>query len=314
MKYFNLAVFILITFALVCVPATADLTMTFEEFVGYDEEPLSTFYQGVTFIGSTTGSEWVARDGTSNNYNVSAWDCVNEVDTGMTWGSGEYWTCEIVGTTTALDSTGDDGIISFDSEDATYVELRYCSGHELFLLAYNSSDVLLDDDSAPANRRYSEANAFGPGVLRVDAPAGESISYVVVHDGGNYWVIDSVSTDASGISGTLTPDVSINCQSPALTLPGWGQFRVDVVNVTDNPIEVTGGVYVTLCNGTEFGPTREGSMILGIGESDFIEWTRPVNPLLATCNCDLIWTVRAQDDVSGQIVTDSCTVTTVCPE
>lgn len=171
----------------------ADVTMTFEEFLGFDQTPISTFYSGISFQSGYSGSDWVARDATSNNYNVSSWP------SGQQWNGASYWMYDFVGATTALDYTGNDGVIAFGNKDATYVQLGYCSGSELYLLAYDSSDNLIAQTSGPANRRYVEGNESGPGTLRVDAPAGSYISYVNIHDRGNFWVVDNISTDATGI-------------------------------------------------------------------------------------------------------------------
>ena len=220
-----------------------EVRLTFEEFVGQDGAPLSTYYAGVTFVGSSTGSEWVAREG--QYYNVSSWDCASDV---LMWSGGSYWICDEVATTTALDSTGDDGIISFDNGDATFVELRYSSAYSLSLLAYNSSGTQIDSDSGPANTK-EQGNESGPGVLRVEAPPGELISYIVVHDSGNYWVIDNIRTDASGIT-TLEIDIDIkpgsfpNCfnnnGNGLITVAVLGASDFDVTQIDTTTLEFGG--------------------------------------------------------------------------
>jgi len=99
------------------------------------------------------------------------------------------------------DDTGGNGKVTFDNQDATFFQINYCSAGMLYLEAYDADDNLLDTDSQPANRRYLEGNASGPGTLRVDAPVGEQIAYVIIHDTGNYWVVDNIETDATGIEG-----------------------------------------------------------------------------------------------------------------
>ena len=64
--------------------APADTLMTFEEFLGYDTMPISTFYSGVAFQSGYGGSDWVARDATSNKYNISSWP------SGTRWLAGNY--------------------------------------------------------------------------------------------------------------------------------------------------------------------------------------------------------------------------------
>ena len=96
--------------------------MNFEQFLGFDTAPISTFYSGIKFQSGTGGSDWVARDATTNNYNMSSWP------SGTAWNAGNYWVHDFVGATTALDYTGNDGVIAFDNKDATFVELAYCAG------------------------------------------------------------------------------------------------------------------------------------------------------------------------------------------
>ena len=184
--------------ALLATPAMADTLMTFEEFVGNDAANIGTFYSGITFTTMGSGSDWKGRDANSNNYNISSTN-------GGEWLGGYYWIHGYAGATTALDSSGNGGTIEFDNEDATYVQLAYCAAETFYLKAYDTNGNLLDMDSGPANRRYIEGNNTGPGTLRVDWNGTDYISYVVVHDAGNYWVVDNILTDATGIGVPAVP-------------------------------------------------------------------------------------------------------------
>ncbi|MFC1634010.1 hypothetical protein ACFL5Z_04150 [Planctomycetota bacterium] len=170
----------------------ADITMTFEEFVGYDfggaGTPVGTFYTGITFE-SFTGSDWLGRDHSTGSYNTYS------VDLGT--GSGYY---DMMGNgfaTTSFDGTsGAGGKVTFDNADATYVELLYSANTESFTLtAYDAHDNVLDTDVG--------GNNFGQGqgmdLLRVDWDGRHNIAYFTVHDSGNYWLIDNITTDASDI-------------------------------------------------------------------------------------------------------------------
>lgn len=175
------------------------ISMTFEEFLGQDVAPIATHYQGISFQSGYSGSDWVARDATSNLYNLSSWP------SGQQWNAGNYWIHNDVGATTALDYTGNDGVIVFDNHDATFVQLGYSAGTDLYLVAYDAADQVIAQTSGPANLRYVQGNETGPGTLRVDAPQGSYISYVNVHDTGNFWIVDNITTDASGIIITTVP-------------------------------------------------------------------------------------------------------------
>jgi len=221
---FSVVVALLIV-AFAATGAAADVTLTFEEFVGFDTAPISTFYANISFESGAGGSEWVARDATSNNYNVSSWP------SGTVWNGGYYWIYDLVCTTTALDYSGNDGIIRFMDADATYVELGYTSGSTLWLMAYDINDNLIDQDSGPANRRYVEGNESGPGTLRVDWNGSDHIAYVVVHDSGNFWVVDNITTDAS--VRILTCDIYVPDDYPTIKAAVAAAENGDTICVRD---------------------------------------------------------------------------------
>jgi len=204
--------------------AFADITMTFEEFSGLDLTPVGTFYHGITFESNVSGSDWVARDAESGLYNVSSWP------SGQAWGTGNYWINGFVSATLALDETGNAGTISFDKQDATFVELNYAAykdlgGVALYLEAYNMDGDLLDSDSGVSNLRVADGNESGPGTLRVDWDGTDHIAYVIVHDTGNYWTVDNITTDASGITVIPAP-AAILLGMVGLGVVGWLKRRV----------------------------------------------------------------------------------------
>ena len=49
----------------------------------------------------------------------------------------------------------------------------------------------------------------GPGTLRVDWNGTDHIAYVTVHDSGNYWTIDDIKTNATGISAIPAPGAAL---------------------------------------------------------------------------------------------------------
>ncbi len=182
---------------MIALPASADVTLTFEEFLGHDGAPISTFYSGITFQAVGSGHGWVAADETTGRYHSSSWPSGEEHH------SGEFWIYDHV--SAWMGGASNAGTIGFDNEDATFVELGYAANTVLYLEAYDSSGFLLDSDSAPGNLRYANNNSNGPGTLRVGAPVGQYISYVIVHDSGNSWVVDNIWTDSSGITTNPVP-------------------------------------------------------------------------------------------------------------
>jgi len=200
--------------------AFADITtITFEEFVGLDGTPVGTFYKGITFESGAGGSDWVAREG--RYYNVSSWETKEE------WGTGDYWINNYVSATTALEAgEGNDGIIRFDNKDAKYVELNYAAdARGLYLEAYDKDGILRATAYGPPNLRYIDGNESGPGTLHVDWNGTDHIAYVIVHDSGNYWTVDNIKTDASGITIIPAP-AAVLLGMVGLGLVGWLRRRV----------------------------------------------------------------------------------------
>jgi len=168
--------------------------MTFEEFIGHDGEEIGAFYPGVHFEALSEGREdWIVSDVMNptdpDGYNASSWP------SGQEWGTGEYWIYDYVGAWT--DYPGAGGKIVFDNGGAKYVELGYCCLTPLTLTAYDHNDNIIDTDTGPANLRYINDNESGPGTLGVDAPAGNVISYITIHDTGNYWIVDNITADSA---------------------------------------------------------------------------------------------------------------------
>lgn len=178
----------LLTLATLALTSQAALAymFTFEGGVGLNGQPI-TNYNGVSFVNDL-GDPWIFLEG--QYYNCSSYPS-------GAWG-GEYWINDNVGAWCNENTSY--GRIIVDNADATYFELGYSVGNtNFFLEAYDINNVLLDTDSGLPNLRFVNSNPFGMSYLRVDAPAGSTIAYVIVHDSGNYWVIDNVSTDATGI-------------------------------------------------------------------------------------------------------------------
>ena len=170
------------------------INVSFEEFIGSDQLVLDSQIEGLEFTGSNQNAPWTVRDATTGQYNISSWDCASDSDTGSAWGDENYWICDSFAVTTALDKTGNDGLILIPY-GASFFELRYASVSELTLIAYDEFGLEVARDSQPSNLR-SGGNETGPGLLRVVAKASERITSVRITDSGNYWIVDSFVSDA----------------------------------------------------------------------------------------------------------------------
>ena len=194
---------ILILVGALCVMAGTSQAwvLNFEWGLGHDYEWIASGIPGVTFA-----SDMFYADAMNGAWNFSSYDL------GLSWYSGEYWINGYVG---AHASSNGIGRIDFDNHDGSYFTTGYTAGSTFYLEAYDENDVLLDVDSCPANRRYLEGNPNGPGYLTVSS-ANHDIAYVIMHDGGYYWVADDMAGDASGVAPIPEPTT--------LALLGMGLF------------------------------------------------------------------------------------------
>ena len=181
---------LLISMAVVMMFAMASSSwaffMNFEEGLGKDGLNIVGI-PGVTFTDSA-GLPWIYGDATTGNWNVTS------VDTGNSWGTGRY---NMYGNVFAwLGMTGDWGRIDFDDGNGTWFETGVSSASDFYLEAYDASDNLIDSDTTGICTQWEGYTNMV--FLRVDAPTGQTISYVKVHDAGNYWDVDQMSGDMEG--------------------------------------------------------------------------------------------------------------------
>lgn len=176
--------------------------MDFEEGLGNDGTNI-VGVPGVTFTDSA-GLPWIYSDVTTGNYNA------HSVNTGQSWGTGAYNMYDYV--VAWLGTTGDWGRIDFVDQNGTWFQTGVSTYSNVWLEAYNSSGTLIDWAMA-TNNLYGPDMTF----LRVDAPSGQFISYVKIHDTGNYWIVDNMTGDMGG--GTPPPPIP---EPATLSLLGLG--------------------------------------------------------------------------------------------
>jgi len=160
-------------------------------FMDFEEGTNNTAIVGVpgTTFTSSGGETWQYGE-TPSSYNTQSLDL--GVGTGSYYHYGNFWAW--------LGTAGAWGRIDFDDQNGTWFETGYCSYNNFYLEAYNASDVLLD--TAFGGPNYGNGMDF----LRVDAPGGDSIAYVIMHDSGNYWIADNMTGDMAG--GNPVPEPS----------------------------------------------------------------------------------------------------------
>jgi hypothetical protein len=165
--------------------------LDFEWGLGHDYEQIQSGIPGLNFA-----SDMFYADATTNGWNFSS------EDLGLTWNSGEYWIGGYVG---AHASSNGIGRIDFANADGSFFTTGYTAYNGLYLEAYDVNDNLLDATSGPSNLRFSDGNSDGMDYLTVSS-AMNNIAYVVIHDGGYFWVADNMSGDASGVYSPAIPE------------------------------------------------------------------------------------------------------------
>lgn len=180
-----------------CRNAT-DYFMDFEQ--GVDAAQISSTIPGMVFK-TTGGLDWAYGDIRTGNYNVGD------------HGSQSY---ETNGNFFAwLGVGGNVGRITFPGGGASYFSALVSSTKLIFEAYDKDGNFLADSGWAPSN--------VDNGTLTRLTVEAADISYIEIHDSGNFWVIDDICTDA---------------KSPCKALDGYVQGppsdRLDIVFVRDS--------------------------------------------------------------------------------
>lgn len=157
---------------------------------------------GVVFTNDRD-STWLYGDVRTNQYNAPyGEDCLNRppaiarpVCEYMVSGNGFAW----LGTPLARS-----GRATFTQGTATYVEASFSTNAPIQMLAYDATDEIVGVATVARNTATGRLDR-----IRIAAPAGRSIAYVVFKGEPNFWLMDDFATDAPGVPNQLpaeTPD------------------------------------------------------------------------------------------------------------
>lgn len=174
----------------------ADGFIDFEN--GTDQTTIQSTIPGLHFT-TTANYDWIYGDWRTNNYN-------GPYPHGLYYSNGNFFAW--------LGPNQGYGRIDFTEGCATYLQVYVSSLAGLHMDAYYSNGTVAATASVAGNLNTGQLAR-----LRVDAPAGDCFSYVILHDTGNYWLIDDLSTDAQGVPAT---------RPPVIVLPGIMGSQLDV--------------------------------------------------------------------------------------
>jgi carboxypeptidase T len=139
--------------------------MDFED--GTDAAPISSTIPGMQF-STTEGYDWIYADWRTEYYN-------GPYPSGAYFSNGNFFAW--------LGPNQGFGRIDFTDSTQKTVGLSYSSLNSTFLEAYDASDTLIESVSGPGNLSTGQLGKLG---------VSGDISYVLVHDAGNFWLIDDL--------------------------------------------------------------------------------------------------------------------------
>jgi len=146
---------------------------------GTDGAVIRSTIPGVKFT-TTMGYDWIYGDKRTGKYNVypyghQGYEC-----------NGNFFAW--------LGVSGDQGRIDFIGGNATYLSVLTSTYSGLTIDAYDANGTLLNSSGWAGNnlntRKFTRLTVYAPGM-----------DYVIIHDRGNYWLIDDLCTDARGVRG-----------------------------------------------------------------------------------------------------------------
>jgi hypothetical protein len=117
------------------------------------------------------------------------------------------------------------GRIDFTGATAKTFSLSYSSYNKFFLEAYDSAGYLIDSDSGPSNTGTGRTDRL--------SVSGDNIAYALVHDAGNYWVVDDFEVSDLLASARSNLPAAYNSYFENIFMVGFeGAFETAIANST----------------------------------------------------------------------------------
>ena len=156
--------------------------------------PIASTVPGVQFT-TTQGQDWLTGDWTVGGYN-------GKYPSGAYTSGGNKWAW--------LGVSQGSGIIDFTQGNASYVSIYTSTFSGVVVDAYANDGTFLESSGWAGNNLSTGQMTQ----LLISRPTAD-VGYVIVHDTGNYWLMDWLCTNAPGVP-TPTP---VDTTPPVLNLP-----------------------------------------------------------------------------------------------
>lgn len=173
---FMRSISILTAILVFCVGQAFAGFINFED--GVDGQAIASTIPGLEFT-HTGGYDWVYGDWRTGDYN-GPYPYGPDPFKSQYYSDGNFFAW--------LGIYQGSGIITFTQSYATYFQIGYSTPSIFYLKAYDDQGSLLDQDIG-----YDNLDTGRMDYLRVEAPG---MAYVLLHDSGNYWLVDNLETDA----------------------------------------------------------------------------------------------------------------------
>ena len=201
MRKFVLSFIILVSLLLFSTSAMAAFFINFEN--GIDGNP----------VDNITGISFESFNGYTSLYADSRTGAYNTTSDDLAYGSGSYHHNGNFCLWAGPDANAQGVKVDFTNNDGTFFRTGYSAYSDFYLEAF-----FTDGTSSTV---IGAANTNNPmGYLQINAPNGLFLDYVVLHDTGNFWCVDDMSGDSTGIPSTPIPSAALLLGPGLLSLLG----------------------------------------------------------------------------------------------
>ena len=174
---------------LATAPANASFFLDFEN--GSDGNPVADI-AGVSFQ-DFNGFDAIYADARTGAYNATSDDMA------QTWGSGNWHHNGWFSVWAGPQATAQGMIVDFTENDGTWFTTGYSSASAFTVEVWHTDGTHVDFVGAANTTPTGNPFSGQMGYINAFADAGKAIDYLVLHDTGNFWIVDDMSGDASRV-------------------------------------------------------------------------------------------------------------------